>query len=83
VGAREGLAGEIARVRNKALRWATRGNNSIPYQLVDDLDWLQIKADAGEAIVDAALAVALGSRLDDETRARLIGPWIGTVQSPG
>jgi hypothetical protein len=36
--------------------------------------------DAGEAIVDAALAVALGSRLAEPYRATLIGPWLGAIQ---
>ena len=82
VGGRDGLTGEVGRVRKKALRWATRGNNSIPYQLTDDMSWQQVKIDAGEAIVDAALAIAMGSRLDEETRAVLLGPWLRAIQ-PG
>jgi hypothetical protein len=27
-------------------------------------------------VVDAALAIALGDRLDDRTRDALLGPWI-------
>jgi hypothetical protein len=37
---------------------------------------LQIKMEGGEAIVDAALAVALGSRLDEASRSVLIEPWL-------
>lgn len=78
--ARDGLTNELDRVRKKALRWATRGHNSIPYGVNDDLDWQQVKMEAGEAIVDAALAVALGSRLSESTRGVLIGPWLGVVR---
>ncbi len=81
VGARDGLTREIERVRNKALRWASRGSDSIPYQLVDDSEWLQIKIDAGGAIVDAALAIALGDHLDEASHSALIGPWLQVTQA--
>ncbi|MGA3031489.1 MAG: hypothetical protein ABSE58_12275 [Candidatus Limnocylindrales bacterium] len=81
VGARDGLTKEIERVRNKALRWASRGSNTIPYQLVDDSEWLQVKIDAGGAIVDAALAIALGDRLDEDAHYALIGPWLQATQA--
>jgi pyruvate/oxaloacetate carboxyltransferase len=82
VGARDGLTKEIDRVRNKALAWATRGSNSVPYNRMNDNDtWLQVKKEAGEAIVDAALAVALGGRLDEASRAILIGPWLMTTEA--
>lgn len=80
VGAREGLTREIGRVRNRALGWASRGSNSIPYRISSDVTWLQIKIEAGEAIVDAALALALGSRLDAGTRKVLIGPWLRAAE---
>jgi hypothetical protein len=76
VGARDGLTKEIGKVRERALAWASRGSNTIPYRLSDDITWLQVKLEAGEAIVDAALAVTLGSRLDPDTREILIGPWL-------
>lgn len=79
-GARYGLADEIERVRKKALAWSTRGSNSIPYQTNADYDWLQVKVEAGEAIVDAALAVALGNRLDEATHDVLIEPWLRATQ---
>ncbi len=75
VGAAEGLTGEIDRVRGKALAWASRGSNVVPYTFTDQITWLQIKGEAGEAIVDAALAVALGSRLDEASHDVLIEPW--------
>src|ERR1035437_8106405 len=67
VAARGGLGKEIDRVRAKAMGWSTRGTDAIPYQLNNDFTWRQIKAEAGEAIVDAALAIALAARLDAET----------------
>jgi hypothetical protein len=76
IGAREGLSKEIDRVRNRALAWASRGSNSVPYRHHDDATWLQLKIEAGEAIVDAALAVALGDRLDADSRGTLIEPWL-------
>ena len=81
IGAREGLTREIDRVRNRALAWASRGSNTIPYRISDDVTWLKTKIEAGEAIVDAALAVALGSRLDADCRNVLIGPWLRATEA--
>jgi hypothetical protein len=84
VGANEALDGEIGRVRNKAMAWSSRGSNSVPYYRVnDDEAWLQVKIEAGEAIVDAALAVALGDRLDAGTRDTLLGPWLRATEAVG
>jgi hypothetical protein len=58
------------------MSWITRGTNTIPYQMNDDFTWQQVKNEAGEAIVDAALAISLGSRLDAPTHALLIEPWL-------
>jgi hypothetical protein len=83
-GDRAGLGAEIGRIRNKAMAWSTRGSNSVPYYRVnDDEAWLQVKMGAGEAIVDAALAVALGSRLDPATRDTLLGPWLRATEAQG
>lgn len=79
-GARYGLANEIERVRKKALAWSTRGSNAVPYQINADYDWLQVKVEAGEAIVDAALAFALGDRLDEATHDVLMEPWLRATQ---
>jgi hypothetical protein len=76
VAARNGWTREIDRVRAKAMSWITRGTNTIPYQMNDDFTWQQVKNEAGEAIVDAALAISLGSRLDAPTHALLIEPWL-------
>ena len=42
VGVREGLSKEIDRVRNRALGWASRGSNTIPYRISDDVTWQRI-----------------------------------------
>jgi hypothetical protein len=83
VGARDGLTREIDRVRNKALAWTTRSSNSIPYLNNVDRAWHELKTEAGEAIVDAALAVALGGRLDEGARDVLIGPWLRATEAAG
>lgn len=84
VGDRTGLSNEIVRVRNKAMAWSTRGSNSVPYYRVnDDESWLQVKMGAGEAIVDAALAISLGDRLDGATRDTLLGPWLRATEGLG
>jgi hypothetical protein len=77
VGARDGLAGEIDRVRKKAIAWASRGSNMAPEVRIGQVqNWQVIKMEAGEAIVDAALATALGSRLDPTSHDTLMEPWI-------
>ena len=81
IGDREGLTKEINRVRDRALAWASRGSNSTPYRINDDVAWQQVKIEAGEAIVDAALAVALGTRLDPGCRKVLIGPWLRATEA--
>jgi len=83
VGVREGLSREVDRVRKKALAWASRGSSSTYYGRNEDVLWQEVKLDAGEAIVDAALAVALGGRLDEATRAVLMGPWLAATEAPG
>jgi hypothetical protein len=70
------LTKEIDRVRDKALGWASRGTNVVPLvRGTTDITWLQVKGEAEEAIVDVALAVALGGRLDAQSRDVLMGPW--------
>lgn len=80
VGARDGLAKEINRVRDRAMAWAARGNDTIPYWGDND-NMHRARLEADEAVVDAALAVALGSRLDARTRDVLLGPWMRARES--
>jgi hypothetical protein len=75
VGARYGLSKEIDWVRKRAMAWASRGNNSIPYMINNNETWAEIKLDAEEAVVDVALGIALGDRLDEQTRATLLAAW--------
>jgi hypothetical protein len=80
VGVAEGLTTAIDRVRDKALSWSRRGSNRPLYGNRGDRDWLEVKMDAGEAIVDAALAVALGGRLEEGARNVLIEPWLRATE---
>jgi hypothetical protein len=75
VGARYGLSKEIDWVRKRAMAWASRGNNSIPYMINDNVTWAAVKLQAEEAVVDVALGIALGDRLDEQTRATLLAAW--------
>jgi hypothetical protein len=80
-GARDGLAGEIERVREKAIAWASRGSNMAPeVRIGQSQNWQVIKMEAGEAIVDAALGLALGSRLDSASHDVLMEPWIRATE---
>jgi hypothetical protein len=84
VGALDKLSGEIERVRKKAIDWASRGSDIAPEVRIGQVqNWQLIKMEAGEAIVDAALAVALGSRLDERHRTTLLGPWRGATRGNG
>jgi hypothetical protein len=75
VGARYGLSKEIDWVRKRAMAWASRGNNSIPYMIDNNETWAAVKLQAEEAVVDVALGIALGDRLDEQTRATLLAAW--------
>jgi hypothetical protein len=81
VGARDGLTKEIDRVRNKALECAARGTNSVAYTVMDLTR--QLRIEAGWAIVGAAVAFALGDRLDAATREVLLGPWNRATEAQG
>ncbi len=77
VGARDGLSRDIDRVRKRAMAWAARGSDVVPYALSDSATWAQVKLEAEEAIVDVALGIALGDRLDERTRETLLAAWVG------
>jgi hypothetical protein len=76
VAARQGLTKGVGRVRDRAMSWATRGADLVPYNFHLDDMWLQLRQESAPAIVDAAIAVALGDRLDEATRDVLLGPWL-------
>jgi hypothetical protein len=89
VGAEHGLSDEIDRVRAAALAWAT--------DIINLSLWAppkprtHLKREAEEALVDAALAIALGSRLavslgsrlDVAAHDTLIGPWLAAIEGAG
>ena len=84
IGARDGLSSEIARVRDRAQAFVSRASDLVPLYGLNNGDlWLQAKGRAGEAIVDAALAVALGDRLDTAARDVLLGPWLCATETLG
>jgi tellurite resistance protein len=73
---------EIEKVRDRALTWVRY--DGMPYRYLDGNPmWMQHKADAAEAVVDAAIGVALGDRLDRRTRATLLAAWAGIEPLPG
>ena len=72
--ARDGLGRDLDRARSRALAWTSRGSNRPGYLVPDDRTWIEAKIEAAEAIVDGALAAALGDRLDVRTREVLLGP---------
>lgn len=81
VGARDGLTRSIDRVRSEARSWAIRGSSSYPYATTNnDITSQQLRMEACEAIVDAALAVALGNRLDPESHDILIEPLLSATE---
>lgn len=71
------------------MHWSERGSNlpQRPYSLLSEEEWLELRRGAAEALVDAALAIALGDRLSEATRQTLLAPWLrATVpqgRSPG
>jgi hypothetical protein len=79
VGAREALSKEIDRIRDRALDEVSRGTNFVPYTVIDLPR--QTRIEAGPAIVDAAVAIALGTRLDPATRELLMAPWLRATQA--
>jgi hypothetical protein len=83
VGRGQALTKEIGRVRSRAMAWATRGHNDPAAGgglSGGSVLWQQMQWDAAEAIVDAALATALGFRLDAQTRETLLGPWLRVTE---
>jgi hypothetical protein len=78
VAIRERLSDEIEEVRQRALTWM--GYDAVPYRYLDpNPGWVGIKASAAQAIADAAVAVALGDRLEPAARETLLSPWEGSA----
>lgn len=81
VAARDGLTREVGRVRDRAMAWASKGSDLAAYQIANSSMWAQIKLEAEEAIVDIALGIALGDRLDDRTRDTLLASLGGDAET--
>jgi hypothetical protein len=79
VAGRDGMVDEVDRVRRRALDWTTRGSRQPGRGQPDYRAWIELKIGAAEPIVDAALAFALGDRLDETSRTTLLGPWRATT----
>ncbi len=75
VARRDGLTESVDRVRRAALDWTARGSNRPSRGEPDYRYWIELKIRASEAIVDAALAYALGSSLEPGAAEVLLAPW--------
>ena len=80
VGKRDGLTKEIGRVRDRAMAWVSRDTDLAGYQFFGTSAWTQAKMGAGDAIVDVALATALGDRLDAHAHEILMAPWLRATE---
>ena len=74
--AKAGLTERVEEARQSALGWATRGTN-FPWPDAGYMENMkaQIRRGAAPALADAAVAIALGERLDRESADTLLGPW--------
>ncbi len=77
VAAQAGLGEGLARVRDRALHWASQPEPRYAYASAGMANplWDDARPAAAQAIVDAATAVALGRRLDATAYDLLIEPW--------
>ncbi len=83
VGKRDGLSKEIDEIRERAMRWASHGDDGVTYAFGSDGLWTQLKNEAAGAVVDIALGIALGDRLDERTREILLAPRAGADEISG
>ncbi len=74
--AKAGLTEAVQKARRSALDWATRGTN-FPWPDAGYMENMkaQIRRGAAPALADAAVALALGDRLDPQSADTLLGPW--------
>ena len=82
---KDGLGKEVQALRDQAMGWSYQGSNvpAMPYSMRSEVEWVTLRRNAAAAVVDAALAVALGERLDEGTRGILLGPWLSAAGQPG
>jgi hypothetical protein len=74
-----GLTAQMEEARDEAMRWALRGPSDLWAVTLQD-ERLQIWRQAAPALADAAVAIALGNRLNDGARALLLEPWVSAVE---
>jgi hypothetical protein len=79
-----GVLREVQAIGDRAMHWASRGTNIPPLQPIpgDHETWVATRMQAAPAIVDAAVAIALGGLLDQASREILLGPWLVATGSP-
>jgi hypothetical protein len=79
-----GILREVQAIGDRAMHWASRGTNIPPLQPVpgDHELWVATRMQAAPAIVDAAVAIALGNLLDEASREILLGPWLVATGRP-
>ena len=75
------LTAEMDEARPAAMTWAIRGKNA-PWHDGGRMEdtCRDIRRGAGPALEDAAVAIVLGNRLDEATRALLMEPWLQAVE---
>jgi hypothetical protein len=76
VAAATGMTERVRAARQAALDWAIKGTN-FPWPdagYMEDMK-LHIRRGAAPALADAAVAIALGDKLDRESADTLLGPW--------
>jgi hypothetical protein len=74
--AANGMTDRVRAARQAALDWAIKGTN-FPWPdagYMEDMK-LHIRRGAAPALADAAVAIALGDRLDSESADTLLAPW--------
>ena len=78
VAARSRLNAALDEVTDRAINCANRGSNTpaMPYSLLSENAWLELRREAAPALVDVAIATALAGRLPDTVHDTLIGPWL-------
>jgi hypothetical protein len=76
------LEADLDRVRSRVGTWATHLSALTVQQLgagLSDQLLAEARREAAPAVLDAAVAFLLGSRIAEESRAALLGPWESMV----
>ena len=73
-----GLTAQMEEARDQAVRWALHGPSDLWAVTLQD-ERLQLRRQAAPTLADAAVAIALGDRLNDGARALLLEPWANAI----